>query len=964
MQILLEADVTSMLPCREGVAFFRHRRKSPYLPWNHPSQPLFFIVIARTSLIFAFALLLLHGSIFGPCPVSAAVIEQFEGAKTSWRLGESDASVQIREHVRTGRNAHSGRRSEFLQITASLGTHVYFWHKTGCARIVDELKPSIWVKSDRAGLQLMVRIVLPRVKDPKTGAPLTTLIRGATYTDVGSWQQLVVDRIPQLLTRQVRILRSQIGPHVDAREAYVDLVVLNAYGGRGVTSVWVDDLVVAGFVEAVNTVEPSCHVPRSVQRYSHGDVTASNATGRSADGTELVRLQGTMLTVAGHAFFPRIIQYQGEPFEQLRALGFNTIQLDHPPTRDQLEKAESLGLWLICPPPTEIITSKNRDLVSSRDLVGSRNAASDRASCVTDLGPCAKRVLAWDLGEHLSRQDLESVRQRANQLRRSDTLPQRPLLCLPDSNLWAYARHANILLTERDILGTEAELSDFGPWLQSRANLARPGTPMWAAIQTQPPQDLMRQWTALRQGHGTDAPVQADQIRLLAYTAIAAGQRGLAFRSRSRLDANDPATQLRAIALELINLELFAIEPWAAAGAFRTTATCSDPAIQASVLETERAQLLIATRYAAGSQYAVVPSSRGRITFVIPGVPQSYEAYQLTPTGLRPLRRERVTGGVRITIDGFAMTSLIVLTENPLVIRGVTQRLANTQERSARLRRALAAQTLALVETVYAQLERPHTTAPLKQWLNGAKTDLKRCSQFLAAEDFEQSNRAARRAMTFLQHIQRILWQQRPAPFASSATDPFCASVTLLPNSHLLAKWLVNARVSQNLLAGGDFENPNAMQRDGWEFFRHHDQGVRSEVELSKVEHHAGRYSLRMSALAKSQEKNTSAPQFLETPPVWIESAPVPVRQGQLVRIHGWVHVPKPITGSFDGLMVLDSLGGEALAKRFQTTSGWQEFTLLRAVDHNGTFRLTFALTGFGEVYLDNITVQIVETSH
>ena len=56
----------------------------------------------------------------------------------------------------------------------------------------------------------------------------------------------------------------------------------------------------------------------------------------------------------------------------------------------------------------------------------------------------------------------------------------------------------------------------------------------------------------------------------------------------------------------------------------------------------------------------------------------------------------------------------------------------------------------------------------------------------------------------------------------------------------------------------------------------------------------------------------------------------MPVEPGQLVVIHGWVNIPAPITGSVDGLLVVDSLGGEDLALRIDKTSGWQEFTLFR----------------------------------
>ena len=86
--------------------------------------------------------------------------------------------------------------------------------------MIDELAPSVWIKSDRPGLQLAARIVLPRTADPRTGRPVTTIVAGSGYTDVGRWQQLRLEGIPRLLTRQVHLLRMQLGPQVDDREAY------------------------------------------------------------------------------------------------------------------------------------------------------------------------------------------------------------------------------------------------------------------------------------------------------------------------------------------------------------------------------------------------------------------------------------------------------------------------------------------------------------------------------------------------------------------------------------------------------------------------------------------------------------------------------------------------------------------------------------------------------------------------
>ena len=58
-----------------------------------------------------------------------------------------------------------------------------------------------------------------------------------------------MDNLPRALEWQVRVLRSQFGPQVDGREAYIDLVLVNVYAGAGATNIWFDDLEITGAIE-------------------------------------------------------------------------------------------------------------------------------------------------------------------------------------------------------------------------------------------------------------------------------------------------------------------------------------------------------------------------------------------------------------------------------------------------------------------------------------------------------------------------------------------------------------------------------------------------------------------------------------------------------------------------------------------------------------------------------------------
>jgi hypothetical protein len=157
-------------------------------------------------------------------------------------------------------------------------------------------------------------------------------------------------------------------------------------------------------------------------------------------------------------------------------------------------------------------------------------------------------------------------------------------------------------------------------------------------------------------------------------------------------------------------------------------------------------------------------------------------------------------------------------------------------------------------------------------------------------------------------------------------------------------------------------EDVHRMDGAGWRLHSHPAKGVRASGELlgkdpDAGDPYAGDYSFHFSAAASDPEQT---PEMLETPPLWLTTPPVDVQAGQWVRIHGWVRVPRPITGSLDGLLIFDSLGGEPLAERIGRTGGWKEFTLYRAAPATTALRVTLALTGLGEAWIDNLSVEII----
>lgn len=919
---MLQAHVTFKLPGPHGVVFV----------------PRFSLgLICATTMLATLAVAA------GPARGETPWYEGFEGPQPSWRSAGGDAQVQLLAHRRVRDEAATGEGCEHVAISAAGGTHVYFSHDVGRPRVIDELLPTVQVKSDRAGIQVLAEVVLPRTTDPRSGRPVATLVHGSSYTTVGRWQQLRLDDVPQQLARRTRVLRAELGTAIDPREAYVDRVLLNVYGGPGATNVWIDDLDVGGYVGPKPGVPgppadagPSRSAPAT-------SLDMAGWTGSRSEPAATVRagrieLDGSLLLVDSQPFFPRMVQYQGESLALLQRLGFNVVWLEQLATAEMLDEASRLGIWLVCPPP------------------GAPPPSTPHGASVAlaPIGPGYERVLAWDLGRDLSADELDTVKQWASQVRAADRQTGRPLVCRPKSNLREYSRCVDVLIVGRSPLGTSLELSAYGTWLRERPRLPRAGSCLWTTVQTQLAPSIRRQWSGLGLMGVEPAAASCEQIRLLTYTAVAAGVRGLLFESQSSLDAPDADTRTRALALELLNLELTLIERWAA-GDFVATVQGSEPEVLGGVLRTERARLLVAIWSGPGAQFVPGQSAASGVSFVVKGVPESNRAYLMIPGAIEPLRPKRVAGGTRITLDEFGLTSLVLMTEKPIVVATMSRQAERIARRAAQLQRDLAAAKLQAVEHAHAQLS-SHAGGPQSvAWLGEARQRIQSSDASLGAGDYPTAYREAQRAMRPLRLLERAHWEAAVARLPSAVSHPAAVSFATLPAYWTLTEQTASAETGPNVLPGGDFEDLDTLLGAGWQHFRHAPPEGSAEAELVSTAAHSGRYGLRLAARPPLPDDSDV---LAERPPSSMTSPAVPVDAGQLVRIHGWVQVPEPITGSVDGLMIVDSASGEPLAERVQQTAGWQEFTLYRVAPERGEVAVTFALSGFGEARIDDVTIQ------
>ncbi len=891
-------------------------------------------LIAISAITF-FALSQGDSCIFASDRNADDVWENFEGPKTSWTPVAADTTHRFLTHRRTRSEAYRGYQSEWFQLDASAGTFVHIGHSIGKASVIDELALSAWVKTDRPGIQMLARVVLPGSVDPRTGRPRTTLIRGDLHSKTGQWQQLTIKDIPHRVKKAVQSMRMQFGPQVTARGAWVDQILVNTFGGQGITNVWIDDLDVEGYLELQIQRGDKKNAGAPVS----GDRVLPAAYDQSVTGNSqqkpLVRMDGTVCVVNDRPFFPRIIEYQGESFDLLKRLGFNAVKLSTPATDEQLQEAKRLDLMLVCPPP-----------------------GVESGQTIPDA---FRQVMAWDLGSGLSKPELAATRDLSANIRRADAGASRPLICTPTTELRAYSRCANLLLLERLPFGTGFELADFGPWLRQRPKAARPGTPCWAVIQTEPSQESLTQMTGLSGGIKPIVTLEYEQILMASFCAVAAGSRGLCFQSDTPLDTKDERTRLRAASLELTNMYLQLVQPWGAGGRRVTEIETPTDYTRAVMLETKRAKLLLVMHIAPGAQYTSTPPAEQSLTLVVPGIPESSSSYQLVPTGLEMLRSRRVTGGTRVTLTPFSGTAAILLTQNPLAVNALNQVTQKNHARAARLQHDIANRTMTLITNIQRYLRVPNgQSTAMATAMDRAKSELQQSSLYLLRNDSPRAFRAASQAATRLAAIRRNLWSETVGGFASPVSGPHCTFFATLPLHQQLGARLRSSRLGLNMLPAGDFVDLQQVRDARWNLFPHPGSGLATDVTLDKDQTASGGSALRMVVSRDNPEQRLSE---IESPPLWIQSPSMKLAPGTIVRINGRVSVPTAITGATDGVMVVDSWGGEPLAFRTNQTRQWRNFALYRVAPADGRpLILTLVLSGIGEARFDKITVTPFET--
>ncbi len=941
---------------------------------------------SRLLLILVLCAIALSGGRHIESARAGSFSDGLDGEQTSWTVRYNKLDVRRMSQRRNRFIFHQGTASENFQFDVTArGAQVQIEHRLPPARVIDDLRLSIWMKSFRNGSVLALRVIFPHQKDPRTGDVLSTLIHGTRYSSAPNWQQLDCTTLKDQIQERLRLLRSRFKPTViDARDIFVDQAVLIADLPPGTTEFFLDD------IQFGPVVSPRDNSP--ILQLQREDDRDRDSAGPS------VEFRLDRLLVDGRPFFPKMTPYHNEDLDQLKSSGLNLIWVPDYRNGELLRNLRARGMWAMATP--------------TRAVSQSGSVLDAKAASLVPFSKTTSPVLAWYLGTRIPSNSREELLAWINQIRSADRRFRRPLMADVTGAERVYSRHLQMTGIGRHTLNTTFSPKSYRDWLSDKRKLARPGSFTWTWVQTEAASANQQRRRLAKQ---TPIVIEPEQIRLQVYAALAAGSRGIGYWKSTPLDAETPVAEERALAIAQLNLELELLEPWLSTGtvidqipfqvrrrnskspgqlglSFRNSSLSRrerdallhqrnvqlqrdariNGELEAAVLETNFGLLLLPVWYQDDAQFVPGKLVAHDATIVVPGVANTDSAWEVTTTKIENLNSERVAGGIKITLKKFDQTAAVVITSDRNLIAMLRRKMESMQAKSTRVTIKLAQRKLERVSLVDEELKALGVTQPDgPQLLAAARESLRqaeavqrrlqpvqqRTGATYQGQDYDDARQWSLTAMQLLRILQRAHWNDTVRGLSSPASSEHSVCFQTLPEHWRLIERLGRSRVkvNPNLLPTGDFEGIDAkvMVEDGWRHEQANIPGIRAAAELALVSRQHN-YCMRLVAVP---ENNADAPAIVDRAPVSVSTPPVHVERGQILHISGWVRVVTPITGSIDGVTVFDNIAGNVAALRWNEPRGWQRFEMLREIHQSRDLSVTLSLNGLGEVQFDNLKI-------
>ncbi len=950
------------------------------------------------------AVLVVLGGAFALVPVRGDTIHRFGfgGKNTVLLRGDANVKVEEKEHDISDQSFKSQPTSEHFKLTSDLAAgdaaFIHYHYDTPPAPITPALSAGVWVKATKTGVQLRARVVFPKEPDPaRPESPLTMLVVGDTYGKARTWQKLTLTDMPGLVGKHLPALQTKIGRAVNSTGAYVDRLVLNLYTGPGTADVWIDDLDIGPVKVPDDAKGPG--VP--VKNPKLGD-PASGPRGR------LAKQEGGQLFVDGKPFFFRAVRHTGAPLHVLRQAGFDTLWVPADVDAEVLAEANRDGMLVVpsaplAPPPTITDPTATRAAEVALDGYYRKFSSAD--------------VLFWDMGGGRLAEQTDAVERTTRYIRKFDA--KRPFSADVWDGFQGYSSFLDAVGAHRWPLFSSLELTSYRDWMTQRKALSSERAVFWTWVQNHAPDWYVASVAGTKDAGKFADPIgpHPEQVRLLAYISVACGCRGLGFWSDQFLaDSHHGRDRLQGMAILNSELEMLAPVLLAPQRERPQWLNTSHPNVKAALLRGSRGSLLLPIWLGSGTQYVPDQGAVSSLVVTVPLVADGADPWRISPAGVECLRNDarKVTGGTELTIREFDLVTPIVFT-NDLSQNGLLVWWQDYNRKygrvAARWAMDLAAEEYEKTYTVHARLAQQGVQ------VRDADNLFKQAVKFhedarrnFAAELYDKAFADAHRALRPLRVVMRDHWNQAVATLDTPSASPFAVSYFSLPKHWELFREIQSCEPSNTVLPGGSFEPAGGAEIPtqgypvsaipGWSarFGTLDRVNVAAGVVPSdKLEDKTvpkkepflgpkifrpsrpiaypddgyippapemGRGVLKLEVRRRGDVAADGKPVEQSTRPLErtflaVESPPVKLPPGTLVRVSGWIKIPGAVTLTSDGVLFYDDVCGEPLAVRLTNTAGtWKQFHLYRRVPQSGQIALTMALTGEGIAYFDDVRIE------
>ncbi len=435
--------------------------------------------------------------------------------------------------------------------------------------------------------------------------------------------------------------------------------------------------------------------------------------------------------------------------------------------------------------------------------------------------------------------------------------------------------------------------------------------------------------------------------------------------------------------------------------------TSAHPTIRAASIATRdgRGRLVLIADMALHGQWQPPQMALHELNVVVPGVPRDAQAFELSLGEVRWLSTDRPPGGVRFTLPEFGVATMVLVTTDQQLIMNLKQAVSAIRPRAVDFAIRQARHQLETARTIHSLLEnRGAKVRDSEDLLNLATKSLEAAESAYQGLNYMDAWDEAQRITRPLRILMRAHWDKSHAELIESAktardrspgsgsrnrqvttrprspesgpkqpnlavpvvASPPLVAVQTLPQNDVWSDWIQGLdgyRFGRNLLESGTFDvrDSEALNEAGWSDAGYHYD--RAEVKTATLlgESWSG-LGLKLIVAAAGEEGAEAAVPFLDHMAAGVRTPPVRILAHKMARISVLVKFSWPIEQGGGGLIIRDSIGGEAL--QFRTTTpmpDWTEVVLFRRMPADGELTVTLGLAGYGIAEFDELRIELLE---